>query len=169
MLIAKIVEPEKDPVQWRGILAKLEVLLKLMDTISLESNKWKWQQVFEPLVIPGLMHANPDVRHLAIDIARRLIKYDSNAAKVLEAQDGVKPNIINLILEKGATATPAKASPVRSSPAKSSPAKSSPAKSSPSKLSPVKSSPNAKKSKLLPKPADTHQLTIDSSEFESNT
>ena len=72
MLIEKIMDitdrlnPAKAP--WRIILGRLEILHQIFKQLGYDQAKWDWIPVFENLVAPSLLHANPEVRLLAIEV-----------------------------------------------------------------------------------------------------
>lgn len=97
-LIARLLEgPEKihDKAMYRSILSRLEILSSVLKELGYDKTKWQWQQVFQPLVIPGLMHANPEVRQAAINVVVQLLFFDeSGVNQALQEVEGLKSNIL---------------------------------------------------------------------------
>lgn len=104
MLIGKLIEVDDrvlDKHQWRGLLSRLEILNYLLATAGYDERKWSWRMVFDPLVAQGLIHTNPDVRQVSIDIVLHFISADEPAvSKALQAIDGIKPNILAIITKR---------------------------------------------------------------------
>lgn len=68
--IMVVAAPGELPVQkqpWRAILARLEILLHVVQEYGVTQD-WKWQEVFNKLLLPCLEHANADIRNTAIEV-----------------------------------------------------------------------------------------------------
>lgn len=67
--------PSPDKVQWRIILARLEILKLVLLEFGINTKAWEWHFVFEKLVAPSFFNQNPDVRLLAIDVTIALYRH----------------------------------------------------------------------------------------------
>jgi len=98
MLINRLLETEDKTKDWRGILSRLEILNHVLLTLGYDESKWKWPSVFDTLIAPGLLHTNPDVRRVSIDIVTFLMNIDESGVNSrLAAIDGLKHSMLTAI------------------------------------------------------------------------
>lgn len=57
-----------DKQQMRIVLARLEILLQLVQEFGYDQREWNWIEPFNLLVIPSLFHSNADIRLVATEL-----------------------------------------------------------------------------------------------------
>ena len=67
------ITPDKQP--WNILLARLEVILHVLDEFGIDESLWDWYNIFVELVIPSLFHQKPDCRFVAEEICVILYKF----------------------------------------------------------------------------------------------
>lgn len=64
-----------DKQQWRLLLARLEIILHVLQEFGYNPSAWNWQPVFQYLISPSFFHSNLDVRLLAIEVTASLYQF----------------------------------------------------------------------------------------------
>ena len=67
------VTPDKQP--WNVLLARLEIILHILDEYGIDESLWDWYNVFVELIVPSLFHQKPDCRLVAEEICILLYKF----------------------------------------------------------------------------------------------
>ena len=67
------VTPDKQP--WNVLLARLEIILHILDEYGINEELWDWYNVFVELIVPSLFHQKPDCRITAEEICVVLYKF----------------------------------------------------------------------------------------------
>lgn len=103
--IMKITEPGQDPPQkqpWRIVLARLEILLHIIQEFGVDAQEWNWKEVFHNLIVPCFSHANGDIRMACVEIAVALYqKLGMETRLEVEALGRkIKPQLSQMIYEK---------------------------------------------------------------------
>lgn len=87
--------PGPDKVQWRIILARLEILLHLVREFGINHKAWDWKVVFQKLVTPSLFNQNPDVRLIAIEVCLEMYRtVGGDLKRQVQEIEGLKPNLL---------------------------------------------------------------------------
>ena len=93
--------PSPDKQQWRIVLARLEILLHLIQEFGINPKAWDWRIIFNKLVAPSFFNQNQDVRLVAIEVTLAMYKIVGNEVKqMVQDIDGMKPNIIQTIAKR---------------------------------------------------------------------
>ncbi len=66
------VTPDKQP--WNVLLARLEVILHVLEEYGIDESLWDWYPVLTELIIPSLLHQNIQCRTVSINIVVLLYK-----------------------------------------------------------------------------------------------
>ena len=86
------ITPDKQP----GIIlmARLEIILRILEEYGIDESLWDWYPVFTELIIPSLFHQNVDCRMVAIEICVMLYKFVGNDIKIIiNDLNNLKPNL----------------------------------------------------------------------------
>jgi len=93
--------PPPDKVQWRIILARLEVLLHTIQEFGINEKAWDWRVVFEKLVAPAFFNQHPDVRLVSIEVTMAMYKIVGPELKrMIQEIENLKPNILQTITKR---------------------------------------------------------------------
>ena len=86
------VTPDKQP--WNVLLARLEIILHVLDEYSINEELWDWYNVFVELIVPSLFHQKPDCRITAEEICVVLYKFvGSDIRNIINGLNNIKPNL----------------------------------------------------------------------------
>ncbi|MCQ2820067.1 MAG: hypothetical protein MJ252_22600 [archaeon] len=86
------ITPDKQP--WNILLARLEIILHVLDEFGIDESLWDWYNVFVELVIPSLFHQKPDCRFVAEEICVILYKFvGSEIRNIINYLQNLKPNL----------------------------------------------------------------------------
>ena len=86
------VTPDKQP--WNVLLARLEIILHILDEYGINENLWDWYNVFVELIVPSLFHQKPDCRITAEEICVILYKFvGSDIRNIINGLNNIKPNL----------------------------------------------------------------------------
>lgn len=86
------VTPDKQP--WNVLLARLEIILHVLDEYGINENLWDWYNVFVELIVPSLFHQKPDCRLIAEEICVVLYKFvGSDIRNIIMGLNNIKPNL----------------------------------------------------------------------------
>ena len=86
------VTPDKQP--WNVLLARLEIILHILDEYGINENLWDWYNVFVELIVPSLFHQKPDCRITAEEICVVLYKFvGSDIRNIINGLNNIKPNL----------------------------------------------------------------------------
>jgi hypothetical protein len=86
------VTPDKQP--WSILLARLEIILHILEEYGIDETLWDWYPVFTELIIPSLFHQNPDCRLVGIEICVLLYKIVGDDIKIIiNDLNNLKPNL----------------------------------------------------------------------------
>ena len=86
------VTPDKQP--WNVLLARLEIILHILDEYGINENLWDWYNVFVELIVPSLFHQKPDCRIIAEEICVVLYKFvGSDIRNIINGLNNIKPNL----------------------------------------------------------------------------
>ena len=86
------VTPDKQP--WNILLARLEIILHILDEYGINENLWDWYNVFVELIVPSLFHQKPDCRITAEEICVVLYKFvGSDIRNIINGLNNIKPNL----------------------------------------------------------------------------
>jgi len=90
-----------DKQQWRIVLARLEIILHVLQEFGYDPDAWNWEPVFKYLVVPSLFHSNVDVRLLAIELCITLYQLLGQEVHVaVNAIENIKPNLLHQIIDR---------------------------------------------------------------------
>lgn len=93
------VTPDKQP--WNILLARLEVILHVLEEYGIDESLWDWYPLFTELIIPSLFHQNPDCRLIAIEICVLLYRIVGDDIKIIiNDLNNLKPNLKETINNK---------------------------------------------------------------------
>jgi centrosomal protein CEP104 len=88
--------PDKQP--GLVLLARLEIILHILEDYGIDEALWDWYPVFTELIIPALFHANADCRLVAIEICVLLYKFVGDDIKIIVNDvKNLKPNLKEMI------------------------------------------------------------------------
>ncbi len=91
--------------QWRVVLARLEIMICVLRDFGLNEKVWNWRTLCQRLVFPSLLHQNPDVRYMCVELIINLYKLVGEEVKnELIKMKSVKASLLQSILEKMADA-----------------------------------------------------------------
>jgi hypothetical protein len=86
------VTPDKQP--WNVLLARLEIILHILDEYGINEKLWDWYNVFVELIVPSLFHQKPDCRITAEEICVVLYKFvGSDIRNIINGLNNIKPNL----------------------------------------------------------------------------
>ena len=86
------VTPDKQP--WNVLLARLEIILHVLDEYGINEELWDWYNVFVELIVPSLFHQKPDCRITAEEICVVLYKFvGSDIRNIINGLNNIKPNL----------------------------------------------------------------------------
>ena len=86
------VTPDKQP--WNVLLARLEIILHILDEYGINEELWDWYNVFVELIVPSLFHQKPDCRITAEEICVVLYKFvGSDIRNIINGLNNIKPNL----------------------------------------------------------------------------
>ena len=86
------VTPDKQP--WNVLLARLEIILHILDEYGIDESLWDWYNVFVELIVPSLFHQKPDCRLVAEEICILLYKFvGSDIRNFINNLSNLKPNL----------------------------------------------------------------------------
>ena len=86
------VSPDKQP--FSILLARLEIILHILEEFGIDESLWDWYLVFTDLILPSLFHPNPNCRLVAIEIIVMLYKFVGDDIRIIvNGMDILKPNI----------------------------------------------------------------------------
>ena len=86
------VTPDKQP--WNVLLARLEIILHILDEYGINENLWDWYNVFVELIVPSLFHQKPDCRITAEEICVVLYRFvGSDIRNIINGLNNIKPNL----------------------------------------------------------------------------
>jgi centrosomal protein CEP104 len=90
------VTPDKQP--GLVLLARLEIILHILEDYGIDESLWDWYPVFTEMIIPSLFHPNPDCRMVAIEICVHLYKAVGDDIKIIiNDVKNLKPNLKEMI------------------------------------------------------------------------
>lgn len=93
------VTPDKQP--WNVLLARLEIILHILEEYGIDEALWDWYPVFTELIIPSLFHQNPNCRMVAVEICVFLYKLVGDDIKIIiNDLNNLKPNLKETINNK---------------------------------------------------------------------
>lgn len=93
--------PTPDKLQWRIILARLEILLHVVQEFGINDKAWDWRVVFQKLVQSSYFNQNPDVRLTAIEVTLEMYKScGAEIKRMVQEVDGIKPNLLQTIIKR---------------------------------------------------------------------
>ena len=93
--------PSPDKQQWRIVLAKLEIMLHVIQEFGISPKAWDWRVILNKLVSPSFFNSNPDVRLVAIEVTLAIYKIVGNEVRQLVQEiEGLKPNIMQTITKR---------------------------------------------------------------------
>lgn len=94
------VTPDKQPAF--TLLARLEIILRVLEEYGVDENLWDWYTVFNELVIPSLFHNNPDCKLVAQQIIVLFYQYIGEDIKIMieDPFRNVKPQIKQQLILK---------------------------------------------------------------------
>lgn len=92
------VTPDKQP--YYTILARLEIILRILENYGIDESLWNWYPVFNELVVPSFFHSSPDVKLLAQQITILLYQLIGDDVKIIieDPNKNIKPLIKSQIL-----------------------------------------------------------------------
>jgi hypothetical protein len=62
-------------------LAKLEIMLHVIQEFGINPKAWDWRVILNKLVSPSFFNSNPDVRLVAIEVTLAIYKIVGNEVK----------------------------------------------------------------------------------------
>lgn len=92
------ITPDKQPSY--TLLARLEIILRVLEEYGIDESLWDWYTVFNELIIPSLFHSSPDCKLAAQQICTLLYQYVGEDIKIIieDPNRNVKPQIKQQIL-----------------------------------------------------------------------
>lgn len=92
------VTPDKQPAY--SLLARLEIILRVLEEYGIDESLWDWYTVFNELIVPSLFHSNPDCKLAAQQICVLLYQYVGEDIKIIieDPNRNVKPQIKSQLL-----------------------------------------------------------------------
>ena len=86
------ISPDKQP--WNILLARLEIILHILEEYGINEDLWDWYVVFVELILPSLFHQKPDCRLIAEEICVLLYKYvGSDVRNIINDLNNLKQNL----------------------------------------------------------------------------
>ena len=86
------ITPDKQP--WNVLLARLEIILHVLDEYGINEDLWDWYNVFVELIVPSLFHQKPDCRITAEEICVVLYRFvGSDIRNIINGLNNIKPNM----------------------------------------------------------------------------
>jgi hypothetical protein len=93
------ITPDKQP--WNVLLARLEIILHVLEEYGIDEGLWDWYPVFTEVIIPSLFHQNPDCRMVSIEVCVLLYKFVGNDIKIIiNDLNNLKPNLKEVINDR---------------------------------------------------------------------
>jgi len=87
--------------QWRILLARLEIMLSVIREFGVNDKAWNWKILCQKLVFPSLLHQNPDVRYMCVELVISIYKLIGEDVKnELIKMKSIKASLLQMILEK---------------------------------------------------------------------
>ncbi len=91
--------PDKQPPNM--LLARLEVVLHVLEEYGIDEGLWDWYPVFTELIIPSLFHQNPSCRLVSVEICVLLYKLVGEDIKIIiNDLSNLKPNMKENIISR---------------------------------------------------------------------
>jgi centrosomal protein CEP104 len=90
------ITPDKQPNTI--LLARVEIILHILEEYGIDESLWDWYPVFTELIIPALFHQSQDIRLVAIEICVHLYKIIGDDIKIIiNDVNNLKPNLKEMI------------------------------------------------------------------------
>lgn len=92
------ITPDKQPAY--TLLARLEIILRVLEEYGIDDSLWDWYTVFNELIVPSLFHSNPDCKLAAQQICVILYQYVGEDIRIIieDPNRNIKPQIKSQIL-----------------------------------------------------------------------
>lgn len=94
------ITPDKQPAF--VLLARLEIVLRVIEEYGVDNSLWDWYPVFNELIIPSLFHSSPDCKLVSQQITILLYQIIGEDIKIMieDPMKSIKPQIRNQILQR---------------------------------------------------------------------
>jgi hypothetical protein len=93
------VTPDKQPNTI--LLARVEIILHILEEYGIDEALWDWYPVFTELIIPSLFHPSQDIRLVTVEICVLLYKTVGDDIKIIiNDVHNLKPNLKELINQR---------------------------------------------------------------------
>jgi centrosomal protein CEP104 len=90
-----------DKQQWRLVLARLEIILHILQEFGYDPNEWNWEPVFRHLISPSLFHGNVDVRLVAVELCATFYQILGQEIRIaVNNVENLKPNLLMQINQR---------------------------------------------------------------------
>lgn len=93
--------PSPDKQQWRIVLARLEIMLHIIQEFGINPKAWDWRVIFNKLVKLSFFNSNPDVRLLAVEVALAMYKIvGAEVKQMVQETEGLRGNLLSSISKR---------------------------------------------------------------------
>jgi len=90
-----------DKQQWRLVLARLEIILHVLQEFGYDPNEWNWEPAFRHLICPSLFHGNVYVRLVAVELCATLYQILGQEIRIaVNNIENLKPNLLSQINQR---------------------------------------------------------------------
>jgi centrosomal protein CEP104 len=90
-----------DKQQMRIVLARLEILLQLVQEFGYDHREWNWIEPFNLLVVPSLFHSNADIRLVATELVVAFYQLIGEEVRdTINRTENIKPMMLEQINAK---------------------------------------------------------------------
>ena len=94
------ITPDKQPSY--VLLARLEIILRVLEEFGVDDSLWDWYPVFNEIIIPSLFHSNPDCKLVAQQICVLLYQIIGEDIRIMieDSSKNIKPQIKHQLLQR---------------------------------------------------------------------
>lgn len=94
------VTPDKQPHY--SLLARLEIIMIILEEYGIDDNLWDWYPVFNELIIPSFFHSNPDCKLVSQQICVLMYQIIGEDIKIMveDPSKNIKPQIKNQLMNR---------------------------------------------------------------------
>jgi len=83
------------------VLARLEIILHVLQEFGYDPNEWNWEPVFRHLISPSLFHSNVDVRLIAVELCVTFYQLLGQEIRIaVNNIENLKPNLLAQINQR---------------------------------------------------------------------
>ena len=93
--------PQPDKAPWNVLMARLEILYRVITEFGIDDKAWNWEAVFTSLVCQSFFNQNHEVREMAVEIAALLYSLKGEEVRnMVNEVENMRPNMLKTVMKR---------------------------------------------------------------------